>query len=274
MNTPAEIAQVLVGVGKTKSSLSSVKMLGLGILAGMFIALAGAATSSAACSIEAASVSKLVSALLFPGGLALVILAGSELFTGNCLIVMSVLEKQARLSGMLRNWLFVFIGNAIGSLLVAWLVSASGTYGLYANGFAVATIKTAIAKSSLAFDKALILGILCNFLVCIAVWASFAGKTPVDKFIALYFPIMFFVISGFEHSIANMYYGPAGLFAMGNPVYAQAAIDAGLNTAALTWGNFLTNNLIPVTIGNIIGGVLPAGVMYWAIYLKKGKKAA
>ena len=143
---------------------------------------------------------------------------------------------------------------------------------LFNNGMAVSVISTAAGKCSLPFGDALIKGILCNFLVCIAVWISFAAKDAAGKIAGLFFPIMIFVLSGFEHSIANMYYIAAGLFAKNIPVYAQAAAEAGIDTGSLTWGNFLVVNLLPVTIGNIIGGAVCVGSAYWFIYLKKTEK--
>ena len=142
---------------------------------------------------------------------------------------------------------------------------------LFGNGMAVSVISTAAAKCALPFGDALIKGIMCNFLVCIAVWISFAAKDVAGKIVGIFFPIMMFVLCGFEHSVANMYYISAGLFAQTVPGYAAAAAAAGVNTSALTFGAFLGSNLLPVTIGNIIGGGICVGALYWFIYLK-GKK--
>jgi len=271
MNAPNEIAANYVAIGKKKAYTSSPKLLLLGFLAGMFIALAAVGANTASCMIENAGVAKLVGALLFPAGLAMVLIAGSELFTGNNLIVISVLEKEASVGAMLRNWVLVYIGNFIGALFVAYLVNAGNQLGLFGNQLAAATIKTAVTKASLPFGNAFILGIMCNFLVCIAVWMSFAAKTVSGKILGLYFPIMLFVLCGFEHCVANMYYVPAGLFALGNESYVAMAVEKGVEMANLTWGNFFINNLIPVTLGNIVGGAGLVGGVYWAIYLKKQK---
>lgn len=266
MNSPAEIAKNYVPIGKGKTTMKASKLFILGILAGMFIAIAGVGASTASVSIGSASVAKLVGACVFPAGLTLVILAGSELFTGNCLIIISVLEKEATIVGMLRNWVIVYVGNFVGSILVAWGVSACHQLSLFDSALAGATINTAVAKCSMTFGDAFIKGIFCNFLVCLAVWLGFSSKTAAGKIAALFYPIMVFVLSGFEHSVANMFYAPAGLFAMGNPDYlAKATAD----TAKLTWGAFFGKNLLPVTLGNIVGGALFVGAVYWFVYLKK-----
>ena len=269
MNSPAEIAKNYVPIGKGKTTMKASKLFILGILAGMFIAIAGVGASTAFVSIGSASVAKLVGACVFPAGLTLVILAGSELFTGNCLIIISVLEKEATIVGMLRNWVIVYVGNFVGSILVAWGVSACHQLSLFDSALAGATINTAVAKCSMTFGDAFIKGIFCNFLVCLAVWLGFSSKTAAGKIAALFYPIMVFVLSGFEHSVANMFYAPAGLFAMGNPDYlAKATAD----TAKLTWGAFFGKNLLPVTLGNIVGGALFVGAVYWFVYLKKDDK--
>ena len=244
-------------------------MLLLAVMAGAFIALGGVGATTAAVGVQPASVGKLMGACIFPGGLTMVLLAGSELFTGNCLLTVPLLEKEIKLSGMLKNWVVVYVGNFIGGILVAAGVVYSHQISLFDNGMAVSVISAAAGKCALSFTDALIRGIFCNFLVCIAVWVSFAAKDVAGKIIGLFFPIMIFVVCGFEHSVANMYYIGAGLFAKGIPEYAQAAADAGVNLDVLTWGNFLGTNLIPVTIGNIIGGGICVGCVYWFLYLRK-----
>lgn len=272
MNAPNEVAANYVGIGKKKTLTPISKLLVLGIFAGMFIAMAAVGANTASCMIPNAGVAKLVGAMIFPVGLAMVLIAGSELFTGNTLIIIPVLEKQATVGGMLKNWVAVYIGNFIGSLFVAFLVNSCNQLGLFSNALAATTIKTALAKSSLNFGNAFILGILCNFLVCIAVWISFAAKDVAGKFLGLYMPIMLFVLAGFEHSVANMYYVPAGLIAAKNPAYLATAIEKGIDVTNLTWGNFFMNNLIPVTLGNIVGGSLIVGLGYWFAFLKDAKK--
>lgn len=269
--SPAEVARNYIATGKNKVNTPIGKMLLLAILAGAFIAVGGIASTTAAVSIPLASVSKLVSACIFPGGLTMVLLAGSELFTGNCLLTIPLLEKEITISGMLKNWIVVYIGNLIGSIAIAAAVVFSHQISLFDHALAVSVISTAAAKCALPFSDALIKGILCNFLVCIAVWISFAAKDVAGKIIGLFFPIMMFVLCGFEHSVANMYYISAGLFAKAIPAYAQAAGAAGINMDSLTIAGFFGNNLLPVTIGNIIGGAVCVGCTYWYIYLRKPK---
>ena len=270
--SPADVAKNYIATGKAKVNTPVGKMILLGIMAGAFIAFGGVASTAVAVSVPFASVGKFLGACIFPGGLTMVLLAGSELFTGNCLLTIPLLEKEISFGGMLKNWVFVYIGNFIGGMLVAAGVVYSHEVSLFDNGMAVSVISTAAGKCSLSFGDAFIKGILCNFLVCIAVWISFAAKDVVSKIVGLFFPIMIFVLSGFEHSIANMYYICAGLFAKGNPVYAEAAKAAGVNLDALTVNGFLIKNLVPVTLGNIVGGALLVGCVYWFIYLRKNDK--
>ena len=271
MNSPKEIAQNYVTVGAAKTKYTSSKLLLLSILAGMFIAFACVGTTIASSTIENAAMAKTISALMFPAGLAMTLIAGSELFTGNTLIIISVLEKQSTIAGMLRNWVIVYIGNFVGAMIIVMLSSYSHTYSMFGNAVAGATIHTAVSKTSLSFGDALLRGILCNFLVCIAVWMSNAAKDITGRIIALFFPIMLFVESGFEHSVANMYYIPAGLIARKQVDYLVSAttVYPGDYLPNLTFGNFIWNNLVPVTIGNIIGGAALVGITYWFIYIRE-----
>ena len=267
--TPAEVARNYIGTGKAKVNTPVYKMFLLAVLAGAFIAMGGVGATTAAVSVPFASVGKFVGACVLPGGLTMVLLAGSELFTGNTLLVIPLLEKEISPAGMLKNWAVVYVGNLAGGLLIAAGVVYSHQPDLFGNQTAVSVISTAAAKCSLSFGDGVIRGILCNFLVCIAVWISFAAKDVAGKIVGLFFPIMMFVLCGFEHSVANMYYIGAGIFAKGIPEYAQAAVKAGVDPGAVTWGNFFGGNLLPVTIGNIIGGAVCVGCVYWYIYLKK-----
>ena len=266
MNTPAVVAENYISVGIGKVRLHSGKMFLLAVMAGAFIALAGIGSAAASCQVTVPSVAKLITACVFPGGLMMVLLAGSELFTGNCLLVIPLLSKKIKILEMLRNWGIVYAGNFVGAILVAALTVFSHQLSSFSGAMAMSALNTAIAKCSLTFGDAFLRGIACNFLVCIAVWISFAAKDVVGKIVGLYFPILLFVISGFEHSIANMFYGPVGILAKSVPEYAQLAADAGVDISVLTWGNFLTQNLLPVTLGNIIGGLL-VGTVYWCCYL-------
>ena len=261
MNTPAEIAQNYVGIGKKKTELPAVKMFVLGILAGMFIGF-GAIGYQIATATIGGGLGKFVGAFLFPTGLALVLLAGSELFTGNCLLVIPLLEKEATLSGVLKNWLFVYRGNFVGSTLLALLLVFGHTPSMLDGALLDTIMSVASAKVAISFGDAVLRGILCNIMVCLAVWMSFSAKTAGGKIAALYLPIVVFVLGGFEHSVANMYYIMAGIFS--NGVYSVGA-------EAVNIGNMLGINLLPVTIGNIIGGA-SVGLVYWFLYLKKAAK--
>ena len=249
MNTPSEIAANYVAIGKGKANLPLVKMLLLAVLAGAFIALAGAAAT-----FGNVYVNKAMGAAIFPAGLAMVLIAGSELFTGNCLLVIPLLEKEITLRQMLRNLVVVYLGNLVGGVLV----SACAVYGGTFDAIAETVVATAAAKCNLSFAAGFLRGILCNVLVCLGVWMAFAGKTVSCKIIGLFFPVMCFVICGYEHCIANMFYIPAGLMAAGR---------ADIVAEGLSILGFL-KNLAPVTMGNIVGGA-GLGAMYWAVYLRK-----
>ena len=263
MNSPAEIAKNYVPIGKGKANMKASKLFVLGILAGIFIAIAGVGASTASTSLSG-SVGKLVGACVFPAGLTLVILAGSELFTGNCLIIISVLEKEASVVNMLRNWVIVYLGNFVGSTILAFLLVYGHTPSAIDGALMNTMMSTATAKVAISVGDAIFRGILCNIMVCLAVWMSFSAKTAGGKIAALYLPIVVFVLAGFEHSVANMYYIMAGIFC--NGVY-------GMGEASVNVGSMLVNNLLPVTAGNIIGGGL-VGLTYWFLYLKGARKSA
>lgn len=258
MFAPPQIARNAVNIGVGKTKLSPIKMLLMGILAGLFIgfgAVGFTTVGSVAAGDAAGVVKKLLGACVFPGGLSMVVVAGSELFTGNCLIPMACLDKKARWVGMLKNWLFVYIGNLLGSMLLAWFMNISGLIGTEGAMYEY-TMTIAKNKCALSFGAAFFRGIMCNFLVCIAVWMSFSAKTTGGKIAAVFFPIMLFVLAGYEHSVANMYYIPAALFA------------PGAGALGITWGSFFGTNLLPVTLGNIVGGSIMVGVVYWYLYIK------
>lgn len=270
MYSPKEIAAQAVTIGKGKASNSPLKLVLLGFMAGMFIAFGAVAANTISATIPLASVAKAAGAAVFPVGLAMVLVAGSELFTGNCLILTGVFNGEIRPADMLRNWVCVYIGNFIGGLFVSAVTFAAGNFGLFNNAVAVNTIGTAASKCSLDFGAAVCSGILCNILVCVAVWMSFGAKSIGGKIAAIYLPVMTFVLAGFEHSVANMYYISAGIMAKANPAYLAAAAEAGKNIDIVNWGTFLGANLLPVTIGNIIGGAIVA-LVYRMVYLKEEK---
>ena len=271
MNSPKEIAQNYVAIGKAKANLATDKMFLLAVIAGAFIAFGGVGSATAAVGVTPASVGKLISGFIFPGGLTLVLLAGSELFTGNCLLSIPLLEKEITVKQLLRNWIIVYFGNMVGAMLVAAGLVYSGQYDMFNGNMAVSVFSTAAAKCAISFSDAFIKGIFCNVLVCLAVWVAFSAKDSAGKVISLFFPILIFVVCGFEHCVANMYYISAGLFGKNIPSYVAAAEAAGINLDVITWKNFFITNLIPVTLGNIVGGSICVGAFYWYVYLRKTK---
>lgn len=261
-NAPAQVTELMLAGMTGKSKLPVVKMFLLGILAGAFIAFGAEASSLAAHNVTQVGIQRLIMGCVFPVGLIMVVLLGTELFTGNCMMVAAVADKRVKFAMLLRNWIVVYLGNLVGAALIVLLVSATGQLGYSSNGLAVLTIKIAAAKTGLSFGAALAGGILCNVLVCVAVLLAMASKSIIGKIAGIWFPIMAFVLSGFEHSVANMYYIPAGIFASMNPAYAAAAQEAGVNMANLNALGFL-GNIVPVTLGNIVGGAAIALVMWF-----------
>ena len=267
MLNPNELCQAGINSAIGKSKLSSAQTILLGILAGAFIALGGFCSTVASHSISNFSISKLVSGLVFPVGLILVIICGAELFTGNCLMITAFLDKKIKLKSMLRNWILVYFSNFIGALIVVLLLYFSGSMGLNSGKLGATAIKTAYAKSTLTALKAFCSGILCNIIVCLAVWGSYAAKDVAGKIAIIWFPIMTFVVSGFEHSVANMYFLFIGLLAENNPIYAKASLLSNAELSKINMGTIL-HNLTWVTLGNIVGGALFIGTVYWIVYGK------
>jgi formate transporter len=269
---PAEIALKAEAVGVQKTRLDVATLTALAMLAGAFIALGAMFATTVLAGADGVlpfGVSRLLSGMVFSLGLILVVLGGAELFTGNTLMVMAWSAGKVRLSEMLRAWAIVYVGNFVGALGTAALVFLSGQYLSGKGGVATVALTLALNKVTLSFDHALFLGILCNVLVCLAVWLAFGARTTTDKILAVLFPVSAFVVAGFEHSVANMYLIPLGLFIK---AWAPAALWAQIGHAAsdyssLTWSAFLVN-LIPVTVGNIIGGGVLVGGTYWFIYLR------
>ncbi|KAA3663785.1 MAG: formate transporter FocA [Chloroflexi bacterium] len=269
---PKAMAQKAEDVGVSKAGLGPLRMLALAILAGAFIGLGAifATTITTGASELPFGVGKLLGGLVFCLGLILVIGAGAELFTGNNLIVMGWASRKVSTGALLRNWIIVYVGNFIGSIATAYFMLLSKQYTFGAGAIGLNVLNIANHKVHLGFGQALVLGVLCNALVCLAVWLTFGARTSTDKILAIIFPITAFVAAGFEHSVANMYFIPMGLFVKSG---ADASFWANIGKttadyADLTWGNFFLVNLLPVTIGNIIGGVVMVGFAYWFIYLR------
>ena len=268
--SPAQIAEKMSAAGQKKVVTPAGKFFTLAILAGAFIAFGAELSIMVGHQTGlGVGVTKLLAGSVFSVGLMLVIIAGSELFTGDNLIVIAALERKIRWSQVLNRWMLVYLGNFVGSVLLAGIMFGTGLW-LTNGGLVGATaLNIANAKVNLTFMQALMRGIGCNWLVCLAVWMAISAKDITGKIFAIYFPIMAFVASGFEHSVANMFFIPYGLFLKGSPAVVDATGKAASAFSNLTWGNFVAKNLIPVTIGNIIGGAFFVGMLYWYIYLKK-----
>ncbi|MCJ7432630.1 MAG: formate transporter FocA [Anaerolineales bacterium] len=270
---PGEMATKAENIGVKKAALPAMKMFALAILAGAFIsmgAIFATVVATGASGILSFGVTKLLVGLVFCLGLILVVVAGSELFTGNNLIVMAWANGKVSTSALLRNWGIVYLGNFVGSVATALVIFFSKQYTFAGGGVGTTALNIANGKVDLGFVQAIALGIMCNALVCMAVWMTFSARDTAGKIAAIIFPITAFVAGGFEHCVANMYFIPIGLFIKDfDPVFTAST---GLDLSGLTWGTFLINNLLPVTIGNIIGGSLFVAGVYWFIYLRKTDK--
>ena len=275
---PGEMAAKAEAIGVKKAGLGPRNMFALAILAGAFIGVGSifATTVSAGAGALPFGVGRLLAGLVFSLGLILVVVGGAELFTGNNLIVMAFASGKVTLQSLLRNWVIVYVGNFVGALLTAGIMYLTKQYTFGNGAIGLAALNTASSKAGLEFVQAIALGIMANALVCMAVWLSYSARSTTDKILAIIPPISAFVAAGFEHSIANMYFIPMGLFIKAGAPESfwklQAMTDAGKTVesyAKLTWGNFFVGNLLPVTIGNIIGGALMVGLIYWFVYLRK-----
>ena len=264
---PAEMAEKAEAVGVRKASLGALTTLALGVLAGAFIALGAVfSTVVTAGGGMPPGVSRLVGGVVFSLGLILVVIAGAELFTGNNLIVMAWANRKVSTLRLLRNWGIVYVGNMLGAGATAVLVFLSGHWKFMGGAIGANALAIAEHKCSLPFVDALFLGILCNALVCLAVWLSFSARTAADKVLVIVPPIAAFVAAGFEHSIANMYFVPVAIL-----IRDFGGLEGGATHNSVTWMGF-ARNLLPVTIGNIIGGGVMVGLVYWFIYLRGRKQ--
>jgi len=270
--SPAQMAVRVEKAGILKSSRDFYSTLTLATMAGIFIGLGAAFfTYVIHDSTLSLGVTKLIGGSVFSLGLVLVIITGAELFTGNNLIVMAFVSSKITFGQLLRNWGIVFIGNLIGSLVVIALIFLSGQWTAGGGAVGVKALTIANSKVNLTFWQAISRGVLCNILVCLAVYLCFSGRSVTDKIMAILFPITAFVALGFEHSIANMYFIPAGLILKNNLEIFAAAQDAlgiTLDLTNLTFTGFLFKNLLPVTIGNIIGGTFFIGFAHWFLFLR------
>lgn len=261
--TPAEMAYRVETVGVSKARMALVPMIGLGIMAGAFISF-GAMNFITAM---AQGLPRIVASLSFCLGLVLVIVAGAEMFTGNNLIAMAWAQGKVRTREIVRNWAWVYVTNLVGCLAVVALAYLSGILHSVDFGFGVQSLKIAAAKTSLTFSEAFFKGVLCNALVCLAVWLCFAARTVVDRIFCIIFPISAFVNMGFEHCVANMFFIPMGMLAVMDPEIIAAAHLAPEVTANLNIGGFI-GNLAAVTLGNIFGGTVLVAGMYYVVYMR------
>ncbi len=269
--TPQEVHENMSKASVKKASYSIRQLILLGLMAGLCIALGASASNVAMHNIENVGLQKLVAGCVFPVGLISLVLAGGELFTGNALMLSGVASKNIKFSAMLRNWVIVYICNLLGSVAIAFIVSQTGQWNFTDGMLGAMTIKVAVGKVSISPWTAICSGIMCNIFVCLAVLMASAAKAVVGKILSIFFPICAFVISGYEHCVANMYYIPAGIMAKGNPEYVQKAQELYGLTAnqidRLTVGHFLYDNLLFVTIGNIIGGGVIIGLAYYYAFV-------
>lgn len=275
ISTPPQIVAANMNAAKGKTELPLLRMILLGIFAGMFIAGGASASSLAMHAISNVGLARLVAGAIFPVGLMMIVLVGGELFTGDCLMIMGCVHGKFSAAKMIKVLVVVYLSNFLGSVLFAELVNLSGQYS-YTNGLMGAfTIKVAMGKVNLSFGAAFASGILCNIFVCMAVLMAMAAKDIAGKVWAIFFPILAFIVSGYEHCVANMYYIPAGIFAASNETYVARAMEAYGYTAAqladLNWINFVVKNLVPVTLGNIVGGMVFVGLPLYLIHAQKLK---
>jgi formate/nitrite transporter len=284
---PQEMATRAEYLGVRKAEMPFIKVFMLSVLAGAFISLGAIfATTVGAGGMAVASadgtiafntglpygLTRLLMGFVFSLGLILVVVGGAELFTGNNLIVMAWANGKVTGRALLRNWAIVYLGNFVGSIGTVILMFFTRQYTFGANSVGITALKIGVAKVEFTFLQAIALGILCNALVCLAVWLTYSARSTLDKILAILFPITAFVAAGFEHSIANMYFIPYALFIKDfDPNFVSTVSDKVAHLDLLTWQAFLFSNLIPVTIGNIIGGAVLVAAIYWAIFLRPDK---
>ena len=261
-------------VGVVKAEMSTANTLALSVLAGAFIALGAifATTVTAGGSEVPFGVLRLLGGIAFSLGLVLVVVAGAELFTGNNLIVMAWASRRVRTVRVVRNWTLVYVGNFAGAFATALILYVSKQYEFGQGAVGVQALSIAAAKTDLDFVQAIALGAFCNALVCLAVWLCYSARTTTDKILAIVPPIAAFVAAGFEHCVANMFFIPMGLLIESDEAFVSSQPSAP-DLATLTWENFFFANLVPVTIGNIVGGAVMVGAIYWFVYLRESREA-
>jgi formate/nitrite transporter len=269
---PPQIAAKAEDIGVSKASMSTLRTFTLGVLAGAFIAL-GAMFATTVVAGAAGSVpfgvTRLLAGVVFSLGLVLVVVAGAELFTGNNLIVIAWANRRIPLAWLLRNWGIVYVGNLVGALATVLLIFAGSQYEFGGGEIGLSALSIAETKASLGFGQAVALGVMANALVCLAIWLTYSARSVTDKILAVLFPITAFVAAGFEHSIANMYFLPIGVLIRneGSDRFWSSVGKSPDDFPDVTWLDTMAN-LIPVTIGNVIGGSLMVGLVYWFVYIR------
>ncbi|HPD63258.1 MAG TPA: formate/nitrite transporter family protein [Anaerolineaceae bacterium] len=254
-------------IGMSKARLRILPLFLLAVLAGVYIAFGGVFStiiSTGMVGFVPYGVMKTLQGLVFSLGLILVVVAGAELFTGNMLMVVALANRKISFVQLFRNWGLVYAGNFIGSLLVAGLMLLARTYTFSSGELGKNILSIANAKLGYSFIQAFALGILCNILVCLAVWLSFSAKNTTDKILSVIFPITAFIAAGFEHCVANMYLIPVAIFL--RRIDPEFVVSTQLSAEALNWSNFIVKNLLPVSLGNILGGALFVGLIYFLAY--------
>ena len=274
-NTPLQVAEAVANAGKTKANLPFLQMLILGLFAGAYIAFGAELCTMVVTGTGAKlglGIAKFMGGAVFSVGLMLVVIGGAELFTGNNLMTIGLSQGKLGATGLVYNWVVVWIANLLGSLLLVYIMYKSNLWHTGGNAVGTTAINIAAGKVNLSFAEAFYRGIGCNWLVCLAVWLAFAAKDVVGKIFGIFFPIMAFVASGFEHCVANMYFIPMGIVLKGDAAMAGAVTALGAKADALTWSGFFINNMIPVTLGNIVGGAVFVGLAYFMVYVNQMSK--
>lgn len=276
MSTPTQVVEGNIKTEVARVNMPIPRLILLGIMAGMFIAGGGAASSVAMHAVTNVGVARLLAGIIFPVGLMMIVMIGGELFTGDCLIILGILDKKCSIPGAIKVLCIVWLSNLVGAVAIAALVFFSGQFNYTGGLLGAFTIKVALGKATMSFGSAFASGILCNVFVCGGVLMAAAAKDISGKVWACFFPIMAFVVSGYEHCVANMYYIPAGLLAMTNPAYVQKAMEEYGYTAEqlskLNLQSFFITSSIPVTLGNIVGGMIFVGAILYAVNLHNIKE--
>lgn len=276
INTPVEVLEANIKTEEQRTKMSFSRLIVMAVLAGMFIACGASASSVAMHAIPNVGVARVVAGCIFPIGLMFIVFVGGELFTGDCLLILGVFQKKINVLSMLRVFVFVWLGNLIGSVIIAALIYFSGQLDYSSGLLGAFTIKVALGKVSAGFGGAFASGILCNIFVCLAVLMAATAKDAAGKVWSVFFPILAFVVSGFEHCVANMYYIPAGIMALSNDTYKAVAMEqygfTEKQLSALNIKSFFIDSSIPVTLGNMVGGMIFVGALLYFVHIASKDK--